>query len=66
MIPQFIEVTDLYNNTFLINTNDIVLVQQVIGRPHQLELTVKFPEKSEKYTIQANYKEFCQQLGIRN
>lgn len=64
MTPQFIEVTDLSNNTFLVNTMDILLVQQVTGRSNQLEITVKSPEKSLRFTIQANYKEFRQLLVL--
>lgn len=58
MTPKFIEVTDLSNNTFLINSTDVLLVEQVTGRSNQLKLTVKSPEKSLFFIIQASYKEF--------
>lgn len=58
MKNQFIEVTNLTNETFLVNKSNILLVKKVTGRPNQVELTLKFPNGLIKVLIQANYEDF--------
>lgn len=55
---KFIEVTDIANNTFLINVSQILYVRSVVGQPTQLQLTIKSLPVLDVIVIQAEYAEF--------
>ena len=65
IMTQFIEITDLENNTFLVNVDHIVFAKQVIGRTNQVELIIRTPNELRTLLIQANYKSFLANYTVR-
>lgn len=63
MKNRFIEVTDLNNQTFLINQEDILFVFPVEGGGDRVSLVFRQSATAEKYTVRGSYSAYRAILG---